>query len=276
MPHETVFCYEQVETEYVYGGRLRADIALIQAGQVVGTLEIFVSHRAEQNKIDYHVSHGLPCLEMRAGDARTIQPPILIRPSAAYGLPEYTCEDCLAVVAKQRERQAALDASFICGRLISVFDRERWRKTIVAVEYLRQQDADGQPQVLQKITPFYSFRLDSHWYPDEQVSSTILSIDTDEKTCVNRSFTEYKNRLIGDRSFLGYRSGWRYSLFDFERALESTLPMSIEDKIRYFRIGYNTLTDGREPPPGFGFYDVGRKKKSSLFSDSLARILYGK
>lgn len=108
--------WEQVQVERDVNGR-RPDVTLLRGSDVVGALEVWVSHRIEPEKKGHYAEWGIPWIEVAASEAliagdhawRPDQP----LPVAAHGPGEpFRCEACARIVAElaRAEAEAAEEA----------------------------------------------------------------------------------------------------------------------------------------------------------------------
>ena len=93
--------WDQVEVEYRIG-TFRPDLALLREGQVIGAIEVLVTHAVDERKAKYFEDNRIPWLEMRAtpalyeGDAPwQISDPLPGRPEGPGYFPQrWTCDPC--------------------------------------------------------------------------------------------------------------------------------------------------------------------------------------
>lgn len=85
------FAYDSVELEHTYPNRLRADVALLSAGEIACAIEVYVSHRCEYGKVVFHGDAGIPCLEVSARYALGWHPDRLMSPTAIHGIERWVC-----------------------------------------------------------------------------------------------------------------------------------------------------------------------------------------
>lgn len=86
--------YDRVELEYVHPNQLRSDIALLNNGRVVGTIEIFVSHLCEADKIAFHHRAKIPCIEIHASYVDKWDPERFMSARSLYGVERWICWRC--------------------------------------------------------------------------------------------------------------------------------------------------------------------------------------
>jgi hypothetical protein len=126
-----IFTYDDVQLEYSHPNKLRADIALLSKGSVCCAIEVYVSHRCEFEKVDFHQRSKLPCFEVSAERAQRWKPPASFRPSSIHGMDRWVCSACeeraqRAVELPTRQSEKNLSKAALP---MGIGSRE-WRKVI--------------------------------------------------------------------------------------------------------------------------------------------------
>jgi hypothetical protein len=86
--------YDHARHEYTLPNQLRPDIALLRNGELVCSIEIFVSHRCEAGKIGFHFKNKIPCVEVSADYVDKWNPEKFFTPLDAYGVEPWVCWPC--------------------------------------------------------------------------------------------------------------------------------------------------------------------------------------
>ncbi|HRH40680.1 MAG TPA: competence protein CoiA family protein [Pyrinomonadaceae bacterium] len=86
--------FDDVQLEFNYADRMRADVGLLKDGQLCCGIEVFVSHKCGREKILFHQINNIPCVEIDADYANRWQSPKKITPYSIYGVERVRCFVC--------------------------------------------------------------------------------------------------------------------------------------------------------------------------------------